>query len=80
MSLLTHLQTPLLKEDDAAAILNIEVATLRRWRWAGKGPRFIKVGHAVRYDQADLEAFIQVGRRRSTSDPGPETASYDGAP
>ncbi len=68
MSLLTHLQTPLLKEDDAAAILNIEVATLRRWRWAGKGPRFIKVGHAVRYDQADLEAFIQVGRRWSTSE------------
>ncbi|MEE8263122.1 MAG: helix-turn-helix domain-containing protein [Gammaproteobacteria bacterium] len=68
MSLLTHLQTPVLKEDDAAAILNIEVATLRRWRWAGKGPRFIKVGHAVRYDQADLEAFIRVGRRRSTSE------------
>ena len=75
MTLSVHPRPRLLKEPEAAEILNIEVATLRRWRWAAKGPRFIKVGHAVRYDQVDLEAFIQVGRRRSTSDPGPETAS-----
>ncbi len=60
----------LLKETEAAAILNIEVPTLRRWRWAGKPPRFIKIGAAVRYDMADLEAFIEAGRRNSTSDPG----------
>ena len=60
----------LLKEAEAAAILNIEVPTLRRWRWAGKPPRFIKIGAAVRYDMADLEAFIEAGRRNSTSDLG----------
>jgi predicted site-specific integrase-resolvase len=45
---------PLLKEAEAAELLSAEVATLRRWRWAGKPPRFIKVGAAVRYDLADL--------------------------
>lgn len=60
----------LLNEKDAAAILCVKVPTLRRWRWAGKGPRFLKICGAVRYDPADLEAFINEARRRSTSDPG----------
>ncbi len=59
----------LLKETEVAEILNVEVASLRRWRWAGgKGPRFIKIGAAVRYDPADLVAFIEAGRRASTSE------------
>ena len=64
----------LLNETEAARILAMQVTTLRRWRWAGRGPRFIKVGAAVRYDPADLSAFIEAGRRTSTSDPGPEAA------
>ncbi len=74
MSQTANLQLKLLKETEAAAILNVEVATCRRWRWAGKGPRFLKIGGAVRYDPADLEAFIAAARRRSTSDPGQEAA------
>ncbi len=62
----------LLNETEAARILAMRVTTLRRWRWAGKGPQFVKVGAAVRYDPADLAAFIDAGRRGSTSDPGPE--------
>ena len=62
----------LLNETEAARILAMRVTTLRRWRWAGKGPRFVKIGAAVRYDPADLAAFIEAGRRASTSDPGPE--------
>ena len=68
MTIDTHAK--LLKETEAAAILNLEVTTLRRWRWAGKGPRFVKIGGAVRYDPADLDAYIEAGRRSSTSDPG----------
>ena len=60
----------LLNEHQAAAILGIKVATLRRWRWAGKPPRFIKIGSAVRYDPVDLQNLIDAGRRISTSDPG----------
>ncbi len=58
---------PLLTETEAAALLGLKVATLRRWRWAGRGPRFLKIGGAVRYDLADLEAFIVASRRHSTS-------------
>ncbi len=65
----------LLKEAEAAAILNVEVATLRRWRWAGKPELpFTKIGAAVRYDPRDIEALIQAGRRTSTSSLGPEAA------
>ncbi len=67
-------QLSLLKESEAARILNVEIATLRRWRWAGKGPRFLKIGGAVRYDPADLETFIESCRRSSTSDPGQKAA------
>ena len=60
----------LVDEYAAAATLGLAVATLRRWRWAGCGPRFIKLGAAVRYDPADLAAYIDAGRRRRTSDTG----------
>jgi hypothetical protein len=45
--------------------------TLQKWRLQGNGPRFVKLGHAVRYDVKDLEAYIECGRRRSTSDSAP---------
>ncbi len=66
----------LINETEAAAILGLSVKTLRRWRWASRGLRFIKLGKggAVRYDPADLVAFIEAGRRQSTSDPGSEAA------
>ncbi|HEX2256323.1 MAG TPA: helix-turn-helix domain-containing protein [Afifellaceae bacterium] len=57
-------------EAEAAHILGLSAKTLRRWRWAGKGPHFVKVGGAVRYDPADLTSFIEASRRRSTSDHG----------
>ena len=61
---------PLYKENQAAEYLGLAQATLRRWRWAGYGPPFVKIGNAVRYDPADLAAFIEAGRRTSTSDAG----------
>ena len=74
MSDQVQLQPRLLKEGETARLLAVEVATLRRWRWAGRGPRFIKIGGAVRYDPADLTAFIEAGRRNSTSESSPEAA------
>ena len=64
------MSNPLLKEAEAAEHLSVAVATLRRWRWAGRGPRFLKIGGAVRYDPTDVMAFVEAGRRTSTSDPG----------
>jgi len=57
----------LLNEHQAAEALGLKVATLRRWRWAGRPPPFLKIGAAVRYDPADLASFIAAARRTSTS-------------
>ena len=74
-SVSTAPKSPLLTDIEAASYLRVQVATLRRWRWAGKGVQFIKIGSRVRYDVADLDAFIEAGRRVSTSDPGPMAAA-----
>lgn len=60
----------LINEIEAARILGLCPTTLRRWRWAGTGPSFLKMGGAVRYDLAVLDAYIEACRRRSTSDLG----------
>jgi predicted site-specific integrase-resolvase len=59
--------TRLVDEHEAAAILGLSVKTLRRWRWAGREVPFIKLGGAVRYDLADLQACIDAHRCGSTS-------------
>ena len=66
----SHPENHLITERAAAARLGLKVSTLRRWRWAGKPPRFLKIGAAVRYDPAELAAFIEAARRTSTSDAG----------
>jgi predicted DNA-binding transcriptional regulator AlpA len=63
----------LLNEGQAARLLGLQVATLRRWRWAGRGPAHLKIGSSVRYDPAELDAFLAAARRTSTSD-RPEAA------
>ena len=62
--------TRLLNGHEAAEAVGLKVATLRRWRWAGKPPRFLKIGSAVRYDPAELASFIEAARRTSTTDTG----------
>ncbi len=57
-----------MKERETAEILGIEVSTLRRWRWAGRGPAFCKFGAAVRYEPEVIAAYIAANRRQSTSD------------
>ena len=60
----------MLNERAAAVRLGIAVRTLQAWRVRGEGPQFAKLGRAVRYRPADLDAFIEGGLRTSTSDPG----------
>lgn len=52
----------LFKEATAAKLLNLEPRTLSRWRFMGKGPSYIKIGGAVRYQSTDLENFVAKGR------------------
>lgn len=61
------MMTNLLNELQAAEMLSVSPATLRRWRWAGKGPRFRKIGGAVRYAPGDIDAYIEASLRSSTT-------------
>lgn len=54
----------------AAEYLCISEMTLRKWRWEGKGPRFVKIGRKVVYRTDDLHAYVQSMIRTSTSDTG----------
>ena len=48
----------LLDETAAAEALGLQPRTLTRWRWGGRGPAYCKIGGAIRYSVAALEAFI----------------------
>lgn len=48
----------LLREQDAADLLNLSVRTLQSWRVRLTGPAFVQVGRAVRYRRRDLLSWI----------------------
>ena len=64
----------MLTEHEVAHELRLAVATLRRWRWEGRPPRYHKFGRSVRYDPTTIEAFKLASERASTSDHGTEAA------
>ncbi len=70
----SHPENHLITEREAAARLGLAVTTLRRWRWSGKPPPFVKISVAVRYDPLVIREFIEAGRRTSTSSTGNEGA------
>lgn len=39
-------------------MLGISIASLRRWRLLRKGPKYVKIGSAVRYPAGDVNAWI----------------------
>jgi len=58
---------------DAAAYVGLAQQTLAKMRWSGESPPYFKVGRQVVYDRVDLDAWLAVRRRRSTSDSSPDT-------
>jgi predicted DNA-binding transcriptional regulator AlpA len=48
-----------LRARDAAAVLGVAVGTLADWRCEGKGPPFKRLGRAVVYDLAELNAWME---------------------
>ena len=68
----------MLSTEQAAEYCGMSPRTLEKRRSSGGGPVFVKLGSLVRYKVDDLEAWIAGGRRRSTSDPGPEPTSDPG--
>lgn len=52
----------LLSNRQAAEFLGLSPDTLPRWRWAGIGPDYLKVGRSIKYRVRDLEAFLEGSR------------------
>ena len=48
----------LLDEKYVAKVTHMSLATVRRWRLLNQGPRFIKLGAAVRYRPEDLAIWL----------------------
>ncbi len=48
----------LIDERAAASRLGVTPAALRKWRRLETGPRYAKLGTAVRYAPADLDAWV----------------------
>lgn len=61
---------PLLTEREFAALFGVSVRTAQEWRQTGQGPPFLKLSDkkrgVVRYDPADVQAYINERRVKST--------------
>jgi predicted DNA-binding transcriptional regulator AlpA len=53
---------------ETAALLQVSVTTLGRWRVQGAGPAYLKTGRRVLYDRAVVIAWLNEQRRQSTSE------------
>jgi predicted DNA-binding transcriptional regulator AlpA len=54
----TAMNPELLTESDVAAILQVSLASVRRWRFERHGPKYLKVGASVRYRRTDLTQWL----------------------
>ena len=68
--------TRVLRTPEAAAYIGLSASTLEKFRLNGDGPTYHKAGlKIVVYRVEDLDAWLNAGRRRSTSDNGLLAAS-----
>ena len=53
--------------NEVAAKLQLSKATLNRWRVTGEGPKFLKLGGAIRYRETDVNDWLEGHLVDSTS-------------
>ena len=80
----TRVTTDLIDEPTLAARLGVSRSTLQSWRYAGRGPRYIKLGRMVRYRNADVDAYLvrtraDESRDRTLGDDGRNLTAAAGA-
>ncbi len=59
MATVINILKTLLNEHDVARITGLSVASVRRWRLLRRGPKYIKIGAAVRYRPEDVAAWLE---------------------
>jgi endogenous inhibitor of DNA gyrase (YacG/DUF329 family) len=60
----------LLSVTETADLIGCSSSQLNKWRMVGEGPPFMKLGARVLYNPADLAAWLEEQKRRSTQDTG----------
>lgn len=60
--------TEVMNTAEAARYVRLGKPTLERFRVSGDGPVYAKLGGAVRYRKADLDAWLESRLTRSTSE------------
>ena len=58
----------LMTQRELAAYLSKSTAWCERARWAGEGPKFVKLGRHVRYKADDIYSWIEENIHHSTTD------------
>jgi predicted DNA-binding transcriptional regulator AlpA len=58
----------LLDTNTVAREYGVSPVTLRKWRMTGAGPRFVRLGRAVRYRRAELDAWLSKREFRNTTE------------
>ena len=53
---------PLLFDVEVATLTGASISSVRKWRLQGRGPRFIRLGGAVRYRESDVLEYVESGR------------------
>jgi len=56
--------TDLIDETALAERLRVSRSTLQGWRYAGRGPRYLKIGRLIRYRNADVDGFLHASSRQ----------------
>jgi predicted DNA-binding transcriptional regulator AlpA len=59
---------PLLYPVQVAKLLGVSLSWLAKSRMNGTGPRFVKIGRAVRYAMSAVQEYIKRRQRGSTSE------------
>lgn len=62
-------------QEQLAERWHLSPRTLEQWRWLGKGPKFIKIGARVLYDEGEIEAFEAAQQCQNTHGPLPTEGS-----
>ncbi len=66
---MTHQHKKMLSTPEAASYLGLGKSTLDKLRLTSGGPRYVSYGRRVAYDPADLDEWLNAGKRSSTSEP-----------
>ncbi|WP_208981970.1 helix-turn-helix domain-containing protein [Pseudovibrio sp. Ad46] len=67
---LNSVENALITEAAAADYLGISIRTIQAWRVRGGGPKYVKLGKAVRYRPSDIQVWIESHLTSSTSEVG----------